>query len=119
METDLLKIPNSNESGHGLFQTNLEAFKEHAPYLHKRLIAIDVPHSRLLVEPDGDVDMVLLGKRFYNCDACRFAEEQVATYFEKPHRFVLAEPNPEFLEGLNLEEVLRKAPGGRLQERQA
>ena len=41
METDLLKIPNSNESGHGLFQTNLEAFKEHAPYLHKRLIAID------------------------------------------------------------------------------
>ena len=103
METDLLKVQRSEGSEDGLFQANLEAFNEHAPYLHKQLVAIDAPHSRLLVEPDGSVDMVLLGKRFYNCDACRFAEEQIAAYFESPHRFVLAEPNPEFLEGLNAE----------------
>ncbi len=111
MQADLEKVQGEEESGTDMFRANLEAFKEHAPYLHKRLASIEQPHSSLLVDPDGSLDMALLGKRFYDCDACRFAEEQLEAYFESPHRFAFAEPNPELLEGSNAGYCLRLTEG--------
>ena len=99
MQADLAMVPDGADGASEQFRANLEAFKEHAPLVHKRLIGIAAPHSSLLVEPDGAVDMALLGKRFYDRDACGYAQEQLEAYFESPHRFVLAEPDPDRLEG--------------------
>jgi len=81
------------------FRANLEGFRKHAPHLFQRLTSIEQPHSCLLVEPDGTVDMAFLGKRFYGEDAAAFAERQLAEYFTAPKRYTLAEPSNGDLEG--------------------
>lgn len=90
-------------AGQEFFQANLAAFKEHAPHLHGRLAAIDRPHSSLVAEPDGSLDMAFLGKRFYEMDAVAFADTQLEQYFAQPSRFTLSEPDPARLGGVTTE----------------
>lgn len=79
---------------------NLAALRARAPYLHTRLSALKAPHTRLLFDEAGGIDLGFRGRGLYGRDAVRHAEEQLAAFFARPLRQRINEPDPERLEGL-------------------
>jgi hypothetical protein len=68
------------------FTENMATFREHVPYVHARLAEIQTPHSRLVIEDDGAIDIAFGDRRFYGEDAVAFTESQIESYFAKPER---------------------------------
>jgi hypothetical protein len=68
------------------FTENMATFREHVPHVHARLAEIQTPHSRLVIEDDGAIDIAFGDRRFYGEDAVAFTESQIESYFAKPER---------------------------------
>ncbi len=73
-----------------LFTQNMAAFREHAPQLYARLSQVRTPHSRLVVEDDGAIDIALGDRRFYGEDVVAYTQRQLDEYFAAPKRAYLS-----------------------------
>lgn len=74
-------------------ERNLAAFKQHAPAIHRRLIAITQPASKLSGSlAEGNLNLDLGHTAFYDPDAVTYSERQVAGFLETPLRFFLHPP---------------------------
>ena len=74
------------------FEKNLGVFKKLAPWLYDELSKIGEPHSRLIEDEDGGLDVEFQGTRLYGKGHIRYAEEQVAAYWNNPHRVTSCPP---------------------------
>lgn len=68
------------------FTENMTAFREHVPNLYARLAQVRSPHSRLLVDDEGALNIALGDRRFYGEDAVVFTQRQIDLYFAGPER---------------------------------
>ncbi|NNE84245.1 MAG: motility associated factor glycosyltransferase family protein [Alphaproteobacteria bacterium] len=68
------------------FAANMAAFREHAPQLHARLAQVRATHSRLFIDENGEIDIILGDLRFYSEDAVAYTQRQIDAYFEAPKR---------------------------------
>lgn len=79
--------------------TNLAAFARYAPQLHARIAALETLHSRIVVGPDGGIDMSFRGQLFYGGDAVGTTGAQFAHWCRRPERRFLGRPLPDRIRG--------------------
>ncbi|MGE0254125.1 MAG: motility associated factor glycosyltransferase family protein [Alphaproteobacteria bacterium] len=91
--------PEAAASAGTLAEAGLAAFARHAPQLHARLAGLDTLHSRLVVAPDGKIDMAFRGQLFHGGDAVGATSEAFARWCRQPERRFLGRPQPDRIRG--------------------
>ena len=89
------------QAGRAFFERNLATIKTWAPNLHSRLAAIRNPHTEMIVDEDGGIDIGFRGRRLYGHDAVAVANAQVEDFLEKPNREFIEEPEFDVLSGVS------------------
>lgn len=116
-EEDSFRPATAEDLDHRRFERNLAAFANYLPAIHRDLVAVKHPRSRLLISRGGDFDIEFGGVRLYGRGARRDAKLRVAEFFNQDFtrtRFTTSPPDSSNLDkyaNLAIYRILRRAAG--------